>query len=979
MSAPYKPQWSGGVNLLVDPTTLPDNQAAQTLNIWPSVEGIIGKRHSVAFEQTAVSNPSTSYRPLACFVPASSTGFDLIVHYADDASNEYVRALTFASSNEANNPGIQVATGAPNDYHPMSFVNYRGGVIGVGAGLEGAIILWPNYPGTTHGYPNEQTIARGAVWLRATFDARQTDLLGGVIPQQTQSQPVVPRVLGVYRDRLIFANFGLGMGDWLAFGDRSNLWANKSAYDTAPDSSTQAAILAAQPEFLQVGTDILAGNGAHLEMQGLQGETILSVEEISTNSVTNALQTAMLVRSKNFAVVVTGEVAESNLASGPSQYNDSYLGDFTPATVNRNAGIAGAYAHCRSPNGIFWANGDDVYALYDGAPQPVQIGTNIRPALRLAPPALMPFWHMAYSEGCVYLSVPTADSTGPLGMIVQHWRLDVRPTGDGDEMAQPQGPTTARWWGPMDYSGLAQSALDPTNPSLAVTPSTGACIFGSKGKDNQDVLYGLVYTECLMNGAGGGQNSFFLNLVSFNKVFQARDVPYREVQSARIWAANDTVANGDIVRPTDTRNNGTMYLAVVGGSGQGVTSSTEPDWGTVASPVQNVTTDGTVTHWYDVRALRSFAVLGVQQNAVRTPNSNGQTGVLDIVTKWDLKEYDFGSHTRDKLLKRLDLAVLMQWRQLLWAEVLVNSGDQLQFMGPLVAGGPEYRLFGALNQLGAMKLGSGAMASEYQARTMRPNSTGSRAVAYGATGGIVTPGVVRGRSLQPRLREGTGFLVDSTNDYVCAASYQDSVGLTTPVKQLQLTHGYYATMNDVMNMWATVMGGFVFTGFTNFPGPGLAWSRVTTYGSLTASVFPGLAFQYTGRTAASIVLASAYDPSDSIKDDQGSLATNTNFGLPLYLGRCQRFLAMMGLDSGGAYSTQAAWPVTVGGVSVFLVGEQLAAANHPAVGTSGAGNSAILGNQAQPYTNAVEFSITEMELEVVSKAGRPYGTQGRLS
>lgn len=896
--------WSGGVNLLVDPRAVRDDQLAGAENCWPTVEGLLAKRQAVTFERLAVKFPSREYHPIALFTPDPTTGFQFVLHYADGSGNEWLTAGTFDNSDEADCPTIQVAAGAPMSYRPMSFANYRGVVVAVGAGNEGFYQL---------------TRATGAgtwAWHHVSFNWVAYDAAS----TQPQAISVLPQCVGVYRDRLVFANFGTGMGNWMVMADRSGPW----AYSGSPDDSHRDNV----PLWSQIGPDVLASNGRHIEIGVLQGQSIQAVEEVSTASVSSALQSACLIRTQTKANLAVGEISEST--DNGTTYS-SYLGDWQPAKVNIDAGIAGPHARCEGPNGVFWASGEDVYALYDGAPKPVIIGTNIRPALRACPHSYHKFWHMAYADGAVYLSVATQNSSDELNLAVQHWRLDIRPTGDGDETAKPMGPANARWWGPMDYEFMP--FLD-----VGLTGAMGACIVAPRGRIDQDTVYGLFF--------GAGDNSNFIRrlfLVSYNRVYKGYDSPYREVLTARRWAPSDTVGAGDLIMPTALNYKGLFFYA----NASGVTGGAEPTW-----PVAGGTVVDNGLLW---RELTDPTL------AYRTPNFTGPSeDAWRIAMKPDFKEYDFGTNMQDKVFVRADVSAFFSGKQHVWMDVLANGGDLKMHMGPAVIGDFTLGRQPALNDLGLMQLDSGSVAQNFQSRCLRPNDV-SREFA------IPFPGVVRGRTLQPQLREGQGIVIDDSNDHITVAN---GVFATDPrgaglrvVKSVAIDQGYYDTIDDLMAQVVNQMNAQAAA--VAAAATGTTWSTTSAYAG---------AVPYTNN----IALATDTDASTwfflfAADSDAGALN-----GVTLYLQRSMRLMTTLGFDTSNAYSS--AWAAVFGGTGTYPIDvgavNLLSTYYNPLGGYHTQPINAI---QSMPFVKTQSVAITDIEGTFVLKAGRPLGLGDRQS
>lgn len=896
MSERIRLGWRGGVNLIVAPKALRDDQLANGKNCWPVLDGQLAKREPMVAERLMISDGAV-YIPLTMFRPDATTGFEFIIHFTNLSGVEGIAAGTF--HNESFGSFIvQYLPERPDKYRPVVFVNYNGAVIAVVAGMEGFYQLVKNGNGVW-------------VWSRCYFNYDDYfRSIGSMAPSiQPQAINVKPKVACVYRGRMHYFNFGPGMENWMVVADRSDYQLSTADY------SRQIQL----PISTQIGPDVLAANGRHFVFAAIQGEEILAAEECALNGVQGGLETALLIRTNKSAIICTGELAEST--DDGTTFN-SYLGDFRALKINFDCGVFGAYATCRAPNGTFWANQDDVYVIYDGEPRPRAIGTNIRPALQAVPPNLRRMVHMAYAGGAVYLSIPSPDSTNEIELVVHHWRLDLRPWGDGGPNARPSGPNEASWWGPMDYVGA--QALGGS-----ATGRLGTCIV-----ERDQTLYGMFFGD--INVAADRR----LHLVSFNKGVGGRDVPYVEVSSGNTWEPNTNYVMGDVVMPTPLVRNGRLYVCTV----EGTSNSSEPTWpdadggGVIDNTAEWTEITGA---WY-----------------LRLPNLYGITAPATSMEP-DFKELDLGDRTVDKVLKRADVSAFFSVRQRAWMELVGNGGQLRFFAGPCTIGGhsglPTDRRE-SFSELGSFILGSGGTASgpseEFQARQMTPSGVSPKTSSTPTT---ATVGVVRARALQPKFRDGSGFLIDSSNDYIVWCSIN---GLTGAVDhyQAQITNGYYTNVNQLLQAVVDAMNNanVQLAGFDNLPAP--QWSYSDCFAA-AAPYMTQLNFKFDARNAGVFVAFLC-------KEDRDESITDAN-GTVYYVGRCQRLLAMLGYDTGPDYRTALGADIQIGNSDVNVVGEQ----SSPTL----ASPTKICGVHAIPYLRSAAVVVDDLQVDLVVKGGRPMG------
>lgn len=976
MSQQVKLGWSGGVNKSVDPTAIRDDQLANGRNCWPTVEGLLGKRHAVSNIDVVKSNTGGFSSPFCVqmWQPDPVTGFDFIMQTKTGAfPSELGVNMLVALQAGVPIPGLptyndrvfvmDTGTGMAGTTSMACGINYNGRFIAV-YGAEG-VINFSNVAGTWK-------------WSRGLF-TWTADAAAGRPNAQSQNTAVTPKVVGVYRGRAVYANFGPGMGHWLVMADR-------------PQSNPLHTNVTDAPNYAIVGNDVLSATGRHVELDAIIGQDILYVGEVSLNSIDQPLQRAMMVLTDRSCVLCTGELSETT-DTGTTYGN--YLGDFQAAKVNFDCGVAGPRAVTRGPNGTFWFNGEDVYALYDGQPRPRVIGTNIRPALKATPYALRKYWHMAYADGCVFASIATQDSTDPVSPVVNHWRLDLRPQGDGDAVVSPMGPGDARWWGPQDYSKLPAMS----DVGFGLQGSLSLTMLVKRNQDGQDIVHGS-YT-----GSADSLGTTYMMLVSFNEVFNGRDVPFRELVSANAWGGADYTAFMDARRPTVGARDGYQYVCVSQALnfkaqtanftvGQVLTGSTSGATGTIRGQVDAGATGTLVLQTITGNFLdnelitdalggsaRADGTLAPGTTGVMEPTWPGAAGVvLDGTVYWqeasvvpyirmpnylggvesghismepDFKALSLGTMMQDKLWQRADISAYVSVKQLLWLEAIVNGGLYKQQMGPCIIGDFTLGRVPAMNDLGDLTLDVSAVAMEFQARQLRPaNSAGRLPFTE------VSPGIVRGRIIQPGLREGSYFVVDDTNDYLVLVEFEASSYLFRDITQVQIEHGEY-TLPALLQAMATALGAVPDSFYTDFSGGGVhTWSYADTLGVVRPYMVSMVLTPDSGR-AGDVGYGFACLPSFA--------ASVVYQGTTLELGKCGRLLSMLG------YNTNAEQLVNLPGIAdVNLIPEDASSVllRDPAV---------IHAVQAIPVKHSAIIQVNELSGKFALKRGMPFGTIARDS
>lgn len=915
-------RWDGGVNLYADPRALKDGQLALAKNSFPTLEGILHKRESVqAIGYTDFTFPETSslsIAPITIHVPDPACGRDFILHaHGGGASQEFLLATAMDSLVSRTGPDYQtlVAEVPIPAAQPACFVNYRGRTIVLGGQNEGFY---------------QYVKGPGGVWLWVKASFAWIAGTAGVAAAQTQSLGVRPRAACPFQGRMVYANFGLGMGNWLCFADF-----NSTTHVNVTDA----------PLWAIVGSDVLAENGRHLELDDIANEDIVCMEEVSLSAVNNPLQRALAIHTaQGHTVLCTGAPVQTTDA----QFGDAvgYLGNFQASRVNFKCGGVGPGAHCETPYGTFWAGADDIWCLPTGNPVPVRVGTNIRPALQACPPSLRRFWSMAYADGVLYLAIATVNSevAGPGAFQVmypaaQHWRLDLY---DG----LPTNPTDAQWYGPQDYEGLkALAGGDTVLPNAA---PGGPCVsIVTREVDGHATIVGA----CQAASNAGASRTFF---ISYNEDSRAFDVPYTAVGSALPWTASNDVAIGDLIRPSILATNGRLYRA----QNTGRTNLAEPTWPLGAGSTVN--DNGVV--WEEIRGTTFWN---------RTVTYAGATVTGEVLMDVKFKDDDWGSPNRDKILRRIDINALMETRvwTLFWA--VLNQGDRVGNLGPVVLGDASVRpgsgLTGARNTLGIDTTDTMRASSEFQSKTYKPKTptTGSPSLTQPLD--VADNGIIRARTIQPNFLDLSGIVIDDTNDYISwveiSAVNQSAINVFTA----QLTHQYYANMLTLLAEITVQMNLVQTNTLTGFTLAASSWNASSPFGK----TFPYLLrfnLSWLARTGATYIafIHGDYNPETAITRDDTTL-----LGVTCYPSRTQRLLAILGIDT----SLDAGTALGFG--DIYADGSAVIVAPETISPLAVVSPSSIWATEFTPYTRPSPVRIGALDIEAAVLPGLPLSNRNK--
>lgn len=417
-----------GVNLLLDPRKIGDDELVLAQNAVPARPRILGQRGAITFGgYINAALPTAGYPVAAEVVPFNGVAFG-VAAFRNVGSGYTTKLSTFARNVSPATTDLNVVT----DKKP-SF-----------AFMDQSVFVAPGHPfnagavmvaiGAANGFP---AFATNPFYAGAsggtTASAMNTPATDGYF---------APQVVAAYNDRLVYGNFGPGLEGQILFSD---------SFSKSTFTGTSVPKIP-----LTVGLSDAGAFARALLIGGSRdGDRIVAMKEIMLTAVGTVPQKALLILKEYSTWLLTGE---------PNQTTDDTsklppLGDVKIARVAFNCGCASPETVVTTPYGTIWAGPDDVWMFQYGQ-IPLRIGSKIRPALLRTPASMRYRWHAAYHNGFYRLAIDSAGAgvtdDSPCGD--QFW-LDLRegpPQGQADVEIQ----SNAQWWGPQQFAFMTDTAGD---------------------------------------------------------------------------------------------------------------------------------------------------------------------------------------------------------------------------------------------------------------------------------------------------------------------------------------------------------------------------------------------------------------------------------------------------------------------------------------------------------------------------------------
>lgn len=462
---------SGGVNLLKDRRQVAENECVRAQNFAPTKSGMGAKRlpRGILRDSSGEATRVGGLFPLSLYCPdVPGVDFFETSRRINQSSLGVLNAFTF----QGTGPGL-LATATYSEPFPR-----RPGV----AVLNKKLYATPGYPLQGKGLTSAGVILDSGAILQEKIGGGGVEFVSLTF-STPQSPAVAPALCAVYRNRMVYANFGPGKEDWLVFSDRNT-----------PTLISQ---------------DALAANGRNFRLGGTFGRCT-ALREVMLTSTGTPTETMLLAFKERAMYLIQGEPGQTtDTAPGPSNPPTTILGNLTVQRVNTDAGCASQETITQTPYGIFWAGPDDVWFMAQGQ-SPIRVGSKIRPILEASPASVRYLWHAVYFNGFYRLSVFTEgqgpDDDSPLG---EQWWLDLR---DG----APQDAASARWWGPQIYKAVPGGDDIPAYTPWAPSTLYGVGVFVSNG--SQIYISTVGGTSAASGGPSGTGTGIVDGTVTWDRV-----------------------------------------------------------------------------------------------------------------------------------------------------------------------------------------------------------------------------------------------------------------------------------------------------------------------------------------------------------------------------------------------------------------------------------------------------------------------------
>lgn len=396
----------GGTNLLADPLRIDDNENARAKNLYPLESRKLAKRKAAGF----FSAIHTGYNvgdgtfdwldqenlvPLNLIIPQIA-GCDFAHAFMDTVTGKAYFGWGEFNPNPLETRKVQTFEIPFLQGFRPKLLHFRGD--------SDYIIALPGTPVPVSGSSDQYS----TLYL--------SNATGQMVMSGNAFDPLLnpcPKVVGTYRRRAVWANFGTGYENVFVLSDPAKPF-------TLPASPLDSAFT--------------------FRLGAMAGDEIVAVAEVTQSVVGSPTASVLLILGRHTAFIMTGEPEVSTATSG-------YTGDAVINQIQQKCGCASPETLVKTPYGWIWASDDDVWK-FDYGSMPMRIGSKIRPALQVSNPPKRWCWHAEYSQedGSYRLAIigegqVTSDDVLP---CQDQWWLDLR---DG----MPQSPEQARWWGPQRY------------------------------------------------------------------------------------------------------------------------------------------------------------------------------------------------------------------------------------------------------------------------------------------------------------------------------------------------------------------------------------------------------------------------------------------------------------------------------------------------------------------------------------------------
>lgn len=404
-----EPRKFRGVNLLIDPRRISEDELVLAKNIFPVSPEILSHRGSMQPFGCMVANPTDGVNP---YLPVNS--------YIPPLAGTY--AVVWASRNVAAGQNTVIWAGNPQPLGAATSSTLPGVVTTRKPGFCSFIHQVFVALGDPYNAHAGLKITAGGIAVFNFLDAAGSTLT------PVGASAKAPQVMSPYRDMMTYANFGAGFESYLLISDglssSSTVSSANRPYTVAP---TGGGLFS---RALQVGGQ-------------RDTDAIVAMKEVMLTAVGGPPQSGLLILKERTAYLLTGTPNPS------TDTTDLPSGTVQIVQVAYNCGCSSPETVVTTPYGTIWAGQDDVW-LFQYGQAPIRVGSKIRSVLQRTPAAFRYRWHAGYFNGIYRLALDSSSSVNDDSPCGEQWWLDLRygpPTG-GPEV-QPH--EDAMWWGPMVF------------------------------------------------------------------------------------------------------------------------------------------------------------------------------------------------------------------------------------------------------------------------------------------------------------------------------------------------------------------------------------------------------------------------------------------------------------------------------------------------------------------------------------------------
>ena len=431
----------GGVNTLHDPRRIRDDEAVSLSNLYPDSSGKMRKRLGCDFVDRPRLKAADPFgarltgTPCAmCWAPFVDGDYLAVTHNGGGTAALFLGRLGADSIHD-------VVTVAMASKHRPALLPY----MAKNAANQNlaAILIACGAATPTTSISIAYSIAGAAAVVAAAANVTFKNQAATVI---------APKVLGTYRERVVYANFGAGQENVLVLSDRYQF----NVVDVG------ASVLNIDTGSRDIRLPSSSGGGI---------DQITAVHEISQGGTIAPAQSALLILTERRAFILSGEplqTTEAGVIRGSTQVVELPVA----------CGCVAAQTVVQTPYGLLWLGVDDVW-LFDGASLPRRVGTKIRPRLQAVTAAFRWDAFAGYepTSGSYRIAIAgLATGNFPANCLDQWW-LDLRE-GVADAMS-------ARWYGIQSYNVAME--VDPTGQP----PAGLYCFAPDERKEKNQALYAL--------------------------------------------------------------------------------------------------------------------------------------------------------------------------------------------------------------------------------------------------------------------------------------------------------------------------------------------------------------------------------------------------------------------------------------------------------------------------------------------------------